>query len=513
MRRRLTSLAGPILMAALLQGCGHGPSAGRPDPQIAEATARAQKAAADFAALVAAHPNEPAPRQDAPGVKPLLDAVLDTQALRLTAPKAFDMQPIIDWQKAVLVVYRAYELSGTGLTTEPAAGDKAKTFSYDTWTTNNVRRYPDEMGRALDALSLLSQAMDQGAEAGVRSNPAYFSDPKLAKSLGTFRESIIRQLGNSLVLMQVPGLPDEWRRARLAAISGFVPAVTPYISATDSSSLHHLTLDLIRCETDGAMRGSLTQIAAALPDKQPRTPQAEAAHDRLADAACRSHKAILPFEERALPARTGAPMPRQSDPAIKAQLDAILETGAVPADPAPEDVKPLIDWTADVVKVYFDYIYADTGITGLAAYEPKLDDPTVNQQVERNVVAYSVEFGRAADAQARLMRPICSAIAIANRAGSPTAMPEQQRKAFDLFRNSVGQATIGLLTAIESTHLGDSWRRERLTAINELIPAAAAILRPEDAKTLRDIALEHAKTEHDPGARAKLLHIAAALPV
>lgn len=186
-------------------------------------------------------------------------------------------------------------------------------------------------------------------------------------------------------------------------------------------------------------------------------------------------------------ARTGKP-PRESDPAVKALLDTVLDTSAMSA-PEFSDIPRITQWLANADKVGIVYMMAGTGTRNLAA----ASNPKIADRIGKNIAEFQDEYGRFVDFQLALSGFTLDAV----RAKMASASEKERKN--PKFRGGFMQASSGIVQTVAGTlstftaeGITDDWRRARLAPLNAIAPKMADTLpkemREKLAEMTRDIA-------------------------
>lgn len=224
--------------------------------------------------------------------------------------------------------------------------------------------------------------------------------------------------------------------------------------------------------------------------------------DRIAKAA--DTFAILAKEAT----KTGRP-PRQNEPAAKPLLDLVLDVSDLQGGAARQlaDVETLNMWQVSVMKIGTVYLFAGTGMAGNA---PLPTDPKLIERVDQNTAAFAPEIGRYADAQLWIQAAVIDTLNGFLATARKNEI-DQVRNPVAQIRLGVAQSVTGLIGMFVNTGLSDDWRRGRMPALATIGTKAATFLLPEDARLLRETALEVAVEMSDPSVKAFLSAFAATL--
>ena len=275
--------------------------------------------------------------------------------------------------------------------------------------------------------------------------------------------------------------------------------------------MRQYAIDVAQCQHDPDVKARLGQIAAAFPDySASETPAIKAAHVRLVQASCDARAAGARFKEIAAPARRAGHLAHQTDPSVRALLDAVFNTRNAAGDaPRYEDVVPLLTWFLVINETFIDYLFTGTDVYGTNPFEQVHNNPRTIQQVGQNTQQYALEVGRSVDAEADLLR-VLSDIFTTRLADNPLKMTEEQRTAFDTYRDLYGKTMVFLMSTSFELPFNDGWRQERLARLEAASHNAPALLKSADAAQLNKIVSNAAKAERNADLRARLTRLAQA---
>jgi hypothetical protein len=186
--------------------------------------------------------------------------------------------------------------------------------------------------------------------------------------------------------------------------------------------------------------------------------------------------------------RTGNP-PRQSDPAVKPLLDAIFTTADLDGKLlAGSDINDAIRRFNIGDGVGSVYVLAGTGVDDS---EKLPDDEATKKRTRDNVVRFADEFARYLDFQIRVLAAVANAAMSFMDNAAPQEWEQSDVKGkMDDIRAALAQTMGSDLIAITYEGLSDRWRMDRLAALAAAAPTASRFLSPEQARALRDQALQ-----------------------
>jgi hypothetical protein len=184
---------------------------------------------------------------------------------------------------------------------------------------------------------------------------------------------------------------------------------------------------------------------------------------------------------------TGRP-PRQSEPAVKTLLDTVFDTSDLDgATLAASDIGRAMDWFNTGERIGVVYMLAGTGVGEISRLP---DDPRMQQRTHRNIAEFAPEFARYLDFQIKLAGAMADAVLKRNAGAAPDELgqPQVKRELAEV-RATLRDAMIGDLTSLAYEGVSDEWRRDRLALLMEAAPKAAKFLDAEQARGVRQHAL------------------------
>jgi hypothetical protein len=213
-------------------------------------------------------------RQSDPAIKPLLDLVLDISEIRYGPVLPFSaIDNLVVWLSAVIKTSFVYNYAGTGLTFAAAASNPEviRQLQNDPdmlrKASQNIVEFAPEMGRCVDALLWLERGI---AEAYV-SFLSTLSKPQMDRvsaldSVATLRTNLAQTLLDQISMIEIDGLPNEWRRDRLIVLAATAPQVAKFLLTEDVRVLRDSVTELAGRIASPELRDAVTSLAAALPE-------------------------------------------------------------------------------------------------------------------------------------------------------------------------------------------------------------------------------------------------------
>lgn len=202
---------------------------------------------------------------------------------------------------------------------------------------------------------------------------------------------------------------------------------------------------------------------------------------------------------------TGKP-PRQTDPAIDRALATIFGASDLAAEPLNAgEIDKALQWLKTADRIGAVYILAGTGFEDFAAV-PQAE--TIRQRMRGNVTSFADEFGRYTDFQMIALAAVANA---QMRAASGTGAADAAQARADEIRTTLSQAIKSSFIALVYDGHNDAWRMARLTTLGRTAPVAAKFLTKDDAKAVRELALQTVDYFKDESVRARVREVASLL--
>jgi hypothetical protein len=196
-------------------------------------------------------------------------------------------------------------------------------------------------------------------------------------------------------------------------------------------------------------------------------------------------------------------VPRQSDPKVKALLDAVFDRAALGKEVLPiSDSNKVGELLNNGNRIGFAYMLAGTGQTDL---NKLAEDQKAMEVAEKNMSTYAPEIGRWFDYQLVIQGSIAdSAAAFLAPASKQTLENPQVKEGLGNVRGGLARSIAGVFQTMAGDGLGDDWRRDRLAGLNEIAPKAAKLVSTDDAKELQRQANALAEAVGDSALKAGL---------
>ncbi len=203
---------------------------------------------------------------------------------------------------------------------------------------------------------------------------------------------------------------------------------------------------------------------------------------------------------------TGNP-PRRSDPDIGELVDVVFDTSVLSGKTlAPSEIQGALDWFDMGDNVGTVYVVAGTGFR-TAGEVPAT--PEMQERMQSNVVKFADEFGRYVDFQVTLLAAAAKAIASVERNSLPedwekSAAKEKQQEV----RADLAQTMESDVISLAYAGFADDWRLARLATLEAMAPVAASFLEGEQAKAVRERALQVVEYQRTPAVQDELRKLA-----
>lgn len=192
-------------------------------------------------------------------------------------------------------------------------------------------------------------------------------------------------------------------------------------------------------------------------------------------------------------AKTGKP-PRESDPAVKALLDTVLDTSAMNT-PEFSDIPKITQWLANADKVGLVYMMAGTGTNNLA----NARNPKIANRIGKNIAEYQDEYGRFVDFQLALSGFTLDAVRAKMASASDKERKDPKfRGGFLQASSAIVQTVAGTLSTFTADGITDDWRRARMPPLNAIAPKIAETLPKEMRDKLAEMTREIGGQVKDP---------------
>lgn len=229
---------------------------------------------------------------------------------------------------------------------------------------------------------------------------------------------------------------------------------------------------------------------------------------KLADAV----KAADQFLARAKGSETTGQVPRQTDPAVNALLNAAFSTAPLGTETvALSDSGKVGELLGNGNRVGLTYLLAGTG----TADPGKLaSDPKALERADKNVVTFAPEVGRWLDFQIAVQGALAdSTLAFLASASQEVRDRPAVKSGLAQVAGGVAGSLSGMLQTMGTAGLNDAWRAARLRALEPVVPKAARLVTPSDAVVLQTQANALVPLIKDAAVQAQLRDFAARIVV
>jgi len=204
-----------------------------------------------------------APRESDPAVARLLDAVFDSRDVQNPTTITFaQLGPLSERMITGVKVGVIYMLAGTGVTdlTQMANDPKA-----DEKVNLNVIKFAPEMGRFFDFQMRIQGAVVDGTLTHLATaKPEELARPNVQSGLANIRQGSARAVAGAIETLAVNGLTEEWRQARMPAISAMAPRLAKFLQADQKAELKQLATACADVMEDAQVKKALQDFAATI---------------------------------------------------------------------------------------------------------------------------------------------------------------------------------------------------------------------------------------------------------
>jgi hypothetical protein len=253
-RRRLV----PALLLLATTAWLAGPAAADIDPAKLPA---AKSAAASFLALAkGSETSGQVPRENDPATRPLLDVVFDARDIEAGRTIAVqELTPLNERMVTGAQVGTAYMLAGTGAAD---LGTLAQDPQADEKVNRRVIRFAPEMGRFLDFQLRIQGAIIEAVLARMASaRPPEAATPTFQSGIAQIRQGSLRTVASVIETMAVDGLSDDWRRARLPALTAVGLQFARFLQPDQKAELQKLAVACADVMNDARVKQDLQAFA------------------------------------------------------------------------------------------------------------------------------------------------------------------------------------------------------------------------------------------------------------
>ena len=128
----------------------------------------------------------------------------------------------------------------------------------------NTVTYAPEMGRYMDAQLDVFRAVIECVTAAQAADPHGFDNPKAQGGLAKMRAGVGQTLTGVVSTLAIPDLSDDWRRARLPALTRVAPDAERFMTQEDARALRQLSLAVAQGMRDPAAQSELRSFATTV---------------------------------------------------------------------------------------------------------------------------------------------------------------------------------------------------------------------------------------------------------
>jgi hypothetical protein len=248
-----------VITAALLVACQPAKKPELTPQQVLTAqSAAAQQAADRFVVLAKGYETSGAPpRQTDPTAGPLLDAVLDTDAIPIFTRTVSDVQAFERWEQAVSEVGRVYVLAGSGVTDAPTPSDAVKAQS-----DRNLVTFAPELGRYFDADVVL--ASRHCATLYYLAVTRRLDDDHRQAVMEAIEPAVEQAYRASLGMIAIAGPSDDWKEARAKVLVATAPRIASVLTIYRKQALEKDARDIAVQTSDAALKAELGAFATEI---------------------------------------------------------------------------------------------------------------------------------------------------------------------------------------------------------------------------------------------------------
>jgi len=227
------------------------------DPARIAAIAAAAK---DFMARAKdAHETGNPPRQSDPSVNTLLTTIFGVSDLAGKTLASADIQSAVNWFGTGDAVGTVYVLAGTGF------DDIDKLPSTDAMQQRmqaNVVRFADEFGRYVDfqvgVLGAIGQAVSSFKNNSLESD---WDNSDIKTKTSEVHSILAQTMGSTLISLAYEGLSDDWRMARLAALTAVAPIAEKSLTPEETHGVRDQALKLVDYVRNPKVQDELRKLA------------------------------------------------------------------------------------------------------------------------------------------------------------------------------------------------------------------------------------------------------------
>lgn len=218
-------------------------------------------------------------------------------------------------------------------------------------------------------------------------------------------------------------------------------------------------------------------------------------------------KAVAAFAVRAKGSEKSGEVPRITDPAIKALLDAALDTRDIETVSVPyASLSSVSERMLAGTQVGLIYMLAGTGASDIAKISA---DPNAGEKINLNVIKYPEEMGRYFDFAVTIQGAIAESVSghLSSAKPAELARPNFQSGLADI-RSGGANTVSGVIETLAVNGLTDEWIRARVPALRAVAPKLKKFLLADQKEAMRKLAIACADVTDDAQAKKGLQEFA-----
>jgi hypothetical protein len=205
----------------------------------------------------------------------------------------------------------------------------------------------------------------------------------------------------------------------------------------------------------------------------------------------------------------------RSDPTISALLDIACDILWLRAEPDVRliEIRKLNGMSRALSRAGSAFILASTNLEHAQVFGRNAKgwdslSPFARDQMERNEVTYSTEIGCLTDARTTIFTKLIEAILAEQRVNPQLLDSDNAREALKSTQEDLVAVLADSSHRLQRRGLRDDWRRDRLLALEEIVPAAAAFLTQPQARTVQTEMIASASAMRSSELQARLRALA-----